>query len=364
MQEKLPSIRWGIVATGLISSWFVEDIVMSRPDAKVNHIVTAIGSSSLDKGRAFAKEHCPTHSPAIYGSYQEVYDDPNVDLVYIGTPHGFHKQNCLDAIAAGKNVFCEKAFTLNARDAKEVFAAAKQKNVYVAEAMWLRHRPLVHDLRRMLHKEKVIGEVFRAFSDFGNDKDVPNLPETSRYRQSALGAGSLLDLGIYSLTWIIMALEPESPERTERPMILASQTHWEDIELMTSAIIRYPSGRQGIVSSTTLTNGNPDMLARIHGLNGSVEVHGSCPSAPVAFTIYPKFTGESGEDAVRGPGTTYKYPVPGRGYQFEADSAALDVLAGRKESWVMPWSETVRVLEMMDEMRRQGGTRYEADGDD
>ncbi|KAJ2978915.1 hypothetical protein NUW58_g7342 [Xylaria curta] len=158
----IPTVRWAIIATGLISFWFVEDIVLSRPDAPVKHVIQAIGSSSKAKGEAFAAKHCPNSKPTIYDSYEAACKDPEVDIVYIGTPHSFHKQNCLDAIAHGKNVLCEKAFCLNAREAREVFAAAKEKGVYVAEAMWLRHRPLFKTLMKLLHEEKVIGDRHRA----------------------------------------------------------------------------------------------------------------------------------------------------------------------------------------------------------
>lgn len=349
----------------MISSWFVEDLLISRPDAKVKHIVQAIGSSSISKGQDFSKQFCPKSEPAIYGSYGEVYADPNVDIVYIGTPHAFHKQNCLDAIEAGKPILCEKAFTLNARDAKEVFARALEKRVYVAEAMWLRHRPLVQDLQRMIHKEKVIGDVFRVYSEFGLGLDIASLPEGSRYKQLHLGAGSLLDLGIYTLTWAILGLDPGTPAESERPKILAAQSHHGDVEVTSSVILHYAStGRQGVVTSTTMATGNPDVLARIQGTNGTIEVHGTVPSDPDAFTVYSKFErdqtlGTIGRNAVK----THDYKPIGRGYYWEADNAALDVLAGKLESDVMPWSETIRVMEIMDEIRRQGGTVYPQDAE-
>jgi hypothetical protein len=127
--DTLDQTDWDL-ATGMISSWFVEDLVLDRPDAKAKHVIQCIGSSSLEKGKDFAAKHCPKASPTVYGTYDEVYSDPDVDCVYIGTPHSFHKQNCLDAIAAGKNVLCEKAFTINAAEAKEVFDAARKKDVY------------------------------------------------------------------------------------------------------------------------------------------------------------------------------------------------------------------------------------------
>ncbi|KAL2811425.1 hypothetical protein BJX63DRAFT_433430 [Aspergillus granulosus] len=360
--SQLPSIRWGILSTGKIASWYVADLVLSRPDAKVHHVVQAIGTSDVDRGKAFARQYCPNENPAIYGSYQEVYADLAVDIVYIGTPHAFHKKNCLDAIAAGKHVLCEKPFTLNAREAREVFEAARKKKVFIAEAMWLRHRPLVLELQRILHVEKAIGDIFRAMSDFGGYLDIPNLPLDKYYRQNSMGAGSLLDMGIYSLTWVMLSLDPSLTTDRERPKILAAQTHWEDVELTTSAILQYPStGRQGIVTSTTMTNGNPDLIARIHGIDGSIEVHGSCPSQPEAFTVYPPFGGDSGANVTRGEGKRYDFTTQGRGFQYQADNIALDVVSGRLESSIIPQDETIRVMETMDEIRRQGGTRYPVD---
>ncbi|KAH7177045.1 dimeric dihydrodiol dehydrogenase [Dactylonectria macrodidyma] len=363
--SELPSIRWGIIATGMISSWFVADLILERRDAKARHVIQAIGSSDTEKGKKFAAQFCPQSSPAVYGSYEEAYADPNVDIVYIGTPHAFHKQNCLAAIAAGKAVLCEKAFTLNAQDAKEVFQAAKEKGVYVAEAMWLRHRPLVQDIQKMIHTDRVIGNVLRVYSDFGLEKDIPNLPEGSRYRQPSLGAGSLLDLGLYSVTWALLSFDPACMEASEpvQPVVQAMQSHSHGVEVSTAVLLQHPlTGQHGIVTSTTMTTGNPDMVARIQGTKGSIEVHGECPSAPVSFTVYTKFTRDMENEAIsRDIVETFNYPVEGRGYYFEADNAALDVLAGRLESAIMPWSETVRVLGIMDEIRRQGGTVYDDD---
>ncbi|KAE8338394.1 hypothetical protein BDV24DRAFT_176820 [Aspergillus arachidicola] len=353
--SELPSIRWGIITTGLISSWFVEDLVIPQETPKVKHIVQAIGSSALEKGQKFAAKYCPQSTPTIYASYEEVYNDPNVDVVYIGTPHSFHKRDCLDAIRAGKPILCEKAFTLNAAEAREVFAAAAEKNVYVHEAMWLRHRPLVHELRRLLYEEKVIGDVFRTIVDFALDVDIPSLPPTSRYRDPALGAGSLLDLGVYSLTWAMLTLDPKSPGASELPQVLATQTHLHGVEVTTGVLLRYlSSGRQGIVSSTTMMPGDPVHIARIQGTKGYIDVEGPAASMPLSFTVYEKNAAEKG-------GKKFDFPRIGRGYIYEADNTALDVLAGRRQNELMPWSETLRVMEIMDEIRRQGGTRYPVD---
>lgn len=349
----------GIEATGMISSWFVADLVLAGSSAKAHHIIHSIGSSSLEKGKDFAAKFCPNESPKIHASYDEVYSDPDVDCVYIGSPHGFHKRDCLKAIAAGKNILCEKAFTLNAEEAKEVIDAAKKKGVYLHEAMWLRHRPLTLDLRRMLHEEKVIGDIFRATSNFGLNIDIPSLPATSRYKDINLGAGTLLDIGIYSLTWALLTLDPHGPANPEQPKILAAQTHQEGIEVSTSAILQYPSsGRQGLISSTTLGEEPGDTVCLIEGSKGYVRVYGDAPSVPVSFTIFPR---PAENNDAKPENKTFNYQPTGRGFIYEADNTALDIAAGRKESPIMPLSETLRVMEIMDEIRRQGGTRYPVD---
>ncbi|KAI1635893.1 hypothetical protein F4809DRAFT_642004 [Biscogniauxia mediterranea] len=357
---ELPTCRWGIVTTGLIASWFVADLVMPRDDAKAKHIIQAIGSSSIEKSRGFAAKYVKDvpYQTAVYGSYDEVYNDPNVDCVYIGSPHGFHKRDCLAAIAAGKNVLCEKPFAINAREAREVFAAAKAKGVYVAEAMWLRHRPMLADLRRLLYEDKAIGEVFRTTSDFQMPMDVANLPATSRYKDLSLGAGAMLDIGIYPLTWAILTLDPGTPAQSETPKILAAQSFVDGIEVTTSLILHYASsGRQAVVTATTeRRKGASQIIATVDGTDGFVEVEGAVPSHPRSFTVYPKWV-----DDEKPAGRKYDYERPQQGFIYEADDTALDLAAGRKESPIVPWAETIRVLEMMDEVRRQGGTKYPQD---
>lgn len=175
----------------------------------------------MEKGQKFPAEFIPRSNPLIYGSYHQCYHDPEVDIVYIGTPHAFQKQNCLDAIAAGKNVLCEKAFTITAKDAIKVFDAARDKDVLVMEAMWTRHFPLVKHFQQLLHKERIIGDIKRVFYDFGMKMDIASLGTESRLKNPALGAGSLLDIGIYSLTWALLSLDPGTGDKAKDPVIVA-----------------------------------------------------------------------------------------------------------------------------------------------
>jgi predicted dehydrogenase len=354
MSDSKPTLRWGILSTGMIASWFVTDLLLPRPDAKATHVLQAIGTSSLEKGRAFAAEHLPsTLSPSIYGSYEELYADPAVDIIYIGTPHAFHKRNCLDAIAAGKHVLCEKPFTLLASEAREVAEAARQRGVFVMEAMWTRFFPAVLALQEVVHRDRVIGDVQRVFADFSLEQDIAGRPAGHRLKDPALGAGSLLDIGVYAVTWGLLGLDTPPTEGAERekPKVLAAQSLSDGVDVATSIILLFDNGRQGIITSHSnyITAEN---FCRIEGTEGTIYVNGPAAPIPSSFTIKKK----GGEEK------TYSFEKPcGRGFYYEADAVALDIAAGKKQSSLIPLSETVRVMEILDEARRQGGARFPQD---
>ncbi len=356
MAANTPIVRWGIVATGKISGWFVEDLMLSDwPGKSANHIIECIGSSSLDKCERFAQEYVTQKpKPTLYGSYQEVYGDKEVDCVYIGTPHSFHKQNCLDAIKARKNVLCEKPFTMNSAEAEEVFAAAKAKGVFVMEAVWTRFFPAVKTLQKMLHEEQKIGRIIRMYCDFGLDIDIANLPESSRYKDPALGAGSLLDIGIYSLTWGLLTLAGNVGDKAEDPEVASTQTLSDGVDTSSSVVLKYPStGRQGICTSTTDFNSGGDSFARIEGSKGYIVVHGTTAASPQRFDFYPKDSDAKVEH--------FKFEKPGRGFFWEADAVAHDLKAGRLENETMPWAETLRMMMIMDGVRKRSGARFPVD---
>ena len=340
----------------MISSWFIEDILRSDwPEKSANHIVRAIGSSSLEKCQKFADEFVTSKQevrPSLYGSYQQVYDDNNVDCVYIGTPHSFHKQNCLDAIKAGKNVLCEKPFTMNANEAEEVFAAAKEKGVFIMEAMWTRFFPVVKALQKFLHEDQKLGKIYRMWADFGLDIDIPSLPEDSRYKDPALGAGSLLDIGIYSLTWGLLTLSDQVGDEAEDPEVNSTQTVVENVDTDSAVLLHYRStGRQGICTSSTNFDSTGD-FARIEGSKGCVTVYGFKAASPQKFTFYPKGGGKE---------EVYEFEKPGRGFYWEADAVAHDLKAGRTQNETMPWAETLRMMRILDGVRRRGGAKFPVD---
>jgi predicted dehydrogenase len=262
-------------------------------------------------------------------------------------------KNCLDAIAAGKHVLCEKPFTMNASQAEKVFSAAKEKGVFVMEAMWTRFFPAVKALQKALHDEKKLGEITRVFCDFGLDIDIRSLPDSSRYKNLSLGAGSLLDIGIYSLTWGLLALSSDVGSNADFPEIQSTQTLQDGIDTTSSVILKFPrTGRQAICTSTTDFDSGGDTFARIHGSNGYMVVHGTTASSPHSIVFYPKDGGSE---------ERYDFPKPGRGFWWEADAVAHDLAAGRKQNATMPWAETMRMMKIMDMVRQNSGARFPVD---
>lgn len=355
----------------MIASWFVDDLTLPRRNALAIHEITAIGSSSIEKAHQFAQKHLvgKGHNPACYGSYAGVYESKDVDIVYIATPHAFHKQNCLDAIAAGKHTLCEKPMALNATEATEMIAAARQKGLFLMEGLWTRFLPIVKTLQKLLHEERVIGSVQRVFCDFGLDMPLTNLPTSSRLKDPALGAGSLLDIGIYSITWGLLCLEAPGKNGGEKimPEILSAQTLSDGIDVTSSIVLFYPSGQHGILTSTTLHK-TDDMFCRIEGNGGVILISGATASMPSTLTVIRK-----GEDAGNDMGDgKVKHPSQPsapkkevfnfveesgqKGFCYEADAVALDIANGKTQSEIMHLNESLRVLEIMDKVRKQGGS--------
>ncbi|KAG7117990.1 D-xylose 1-dehydrogenase (NADP(+)) like protein [Verticillium longisporum] len=188
------------------------------------------------------------------------------------------------------------------------------------------------------------------------DQKIASLGPESRLKNPALGAGSLLDIGIYSLTWGIVGSEPPLggaeglKKAPETPKVLAAQTLSDGIDVGMSAIFLYADGCQSIVTSNTSVKSAPE-FCRVEGSEGTVVVEGVAASVPGSFTV-KKLNGEEKK---------YDFERPGMGFYWEADAVALDIAAGRTESAIMPWAETLRVMQLMDEIRRQGGARFPQD---
>lgn len=213
-------------------------------------------------------------------------------------------------------MLCEKAFTLNARDAREVFTAAKERGVLVMEAMWTRFFPLTQALQSALHTEELVGDIIRVFADFGLDMDIKNLGPESRLKNRALGAGSLLDIGIYSHTWGLLCLDVGIGENAETPNVTSFQTLADGVDMTSSILLFYPkTGGQGILTSSMGVNSDK-VFARVEGTKGTIFLEGGT-SCPARFRFVPKAKDQKEQ--------VFDFAHPGSGLFYEADATALDI---------------------------------------
>ncbi|KAF4341173.1 dimeric dihydrodiol dehydrogenase [Fusarium beomiforme] len=369
--NSLPHLRWGILGTGWVSSMFVRDLLATRPDAKAQHTVTAIGSSSIEKGTSFVEKLWEKASdkprPQVYADYQGVYDDPNVDIVYVGTPHSLHRKNCLDAIAAGKHVLCEKPFTINAKEAKEIVDAARKKGVFVMEAAWVRFCSLFDALREEILVKKSIGDVQRLSIDFGNKFDLSALPDNHRLKDPALGAGALLDIGFYTLTFASIILGDwkvgkEHPKLTE---VLSTLDIVNGIDEANVVVLEYPASNGGVktgVCTSSFRYRGPDDFGYIQGSKGSITLFGPAVSVPGGFRVTE---GERPDPPAADTRSTRVFHVERHegtlGFYWEADAVAQDIAKGKTESDIVPLDETLRMMELMDQIRAANGLEYPQD---
>jgi predicted dehydrogenase len=336
-------VRWGIAGTGRIARDFADGLLQT-PDAEL----VAVASRTPESARDFAERiaalaaRAPggTHRPAVRpGSYEELFADPAVDVVYVATPHSRHHGDTLAALAAGKHVLCEKPLALNAREAVEMVAAARAARRFLMEALWSRFLPPYRDLVAVL-AAGAIGEPRVVEASFGF---------RARYRPEhrlfnpALGGGSILDLWLYCLNVARLAFGAHESLTAEAQLTPLGVDH------TVHATLRYPGGGLAALSSATLTE--MPCTARILGARGRIEIP-RFMHHPESFTVV----------AHDGSARTHLHPEPGQGLRHQVPEVHRAIAAGQLESPIMPWAESVAFLATMDDLRRTIGVRYAADG--
>lgn len=327
MTSPEPPVRWGILGTGGIASSFVTDLAL-LDDAEV----VAVGSRSAAGATAFGERYGIGHR---HGSYAELVADADVDVVHVATPHPFHYENALLAIAAGKHVLVEKPFTLDAAQAREVFAAAQARGVFVMEAMWTRFLPRVVHLRRLV-TDRVLGEVLAVSAEFGV-RFPPD--ESSRLLAPELGGGSLLDLGVYPVSFACMLLgAPRSVAAVSGPASTGVDAH-------TSVLLAHAGGGHSLLASSIVAE--HANRAAVVGTLARIEVD------PPFFTPGSFTLTTSG-----GTSTRHDHPDTGSGLRHQAVEVHRCLRAGLLESPERTHADTLVVMDTMDEVRRQIGLRY------
>jgi len=377
--------KWGIMATGEIAEIFVKDLLndpTKRGTNDVTHTVTAVASSSSKaKAEKFIKGLNNPTGCAAYGSYEELVKDSNVDIIYVATPHSHHFQNTMLAFEAGKHVLCEKAFTVNAAQAKVLCETAKKKNLFLMEAVWTRFLPVSIQVCESIQRGE-IGEVLRVIADASFTEDVENELGTEHRRvKMDLAGGVLLDLGIYSLTWVFQTLYHTLPLSQRKPPSAIScqmtNYHLTGVDEATAILITFPTTTPSNLpnrksTAVAMTNirvapdpdhvvvhpdqrGSSRSLIRIQGTKGEIQVDGP-PFRPQRYRVVPRRDDSADPLTIR----EVSCPLPnnGRGMFWEADETARCVRDGKLESEILPWEESIIIMETMDEARRQGGLVY------
>jgi len=330
--REAPPIRWGIIGAGHIASRFVTTVQQHTQGQ-----VVAVGSRNRERGAAFAAAHrigTGHRIGAVHEGYAALVADPAVDVVYVATPHSEHREHALLAIAAGKHVLVEKAFTRNAIEAAEVIQAARAAGVFLMEAMWTRFLPHVAALRRVIERGE-IGDVVRVEADFGGS---PPYNPTDPNFNPALAGGALLDLGVYPIAFAQDLLG--TPTGVTAVGTLAGT----GVDVESTVTLDFEGRAQAIARSSFLAD--TPRTAVVIGTDGRIDVDPEF-YAPTTFTVTRR-------DGTR---TRFEEPVDG-GMQFEAAEVARCIAAGRAESPRVSWQSTLDVMRTLDAARGQLGVVY------
>lgn len=328
--QSAPALRWGVIGAGYIADVFARSV-----NGHTQSRVQSIASRDSHRSNLYAKKHGVDTVRSGDGAYERLVEDPQVDAVYIATPHGLHRDHALLAIAAGKPVLVEKAFTRNAAQAREVIDAARAARVFVMEAVWTRFLPHMVEARRLV-SEGAIGEVVHVSADFGGS---PEYDPQSRNFNPDLAGGALLDLGVYPINFIHDFLGAPASVRAIGALAPTG------VDLRETVIMDYPERRS---MGTALSTFEVDTarLASISGTRGRIDF-GHDYYAPTGFTLT--------RDGRRSVEFSQHVEL---GWQYQVAEVARCVSAGAIESAVMPHSATLDVMAVMDEARRQLGVVF------
>lgn len=320
-------IRWGILGPGNIARQFAKGL-QSAPDGQL----VAIGSRNQERANAFADEF---GAPNRHASYEALAADPDLDAIYVATPHPYHKDNAILCLEAGKAVLCEKPFTINAVEAREVVDTARAKGVFLMEAMWTRYLPVIVQVRQWI-AEGAIGEPRLVSADFGFRAGIN--PE-GRLFNLALGGGALLDVGIYVVSFAAMVLGAQ-------PEHIASAAHIgkTGVDEQTGILLRYSGG--ALATLQCAVRASTPHEARIVGTEGTISIDPSW------------WKGENATLATGDREERIELPLAGNGYNYEAQEVARCLDEGLLESPIMPLDETVALMRILDTVRSQIGLKY------
>lgn len=319
-------IRWGIMGPGRIAHKFAQAV-----NGSPNAALQAIGSRDLPRAEAFAAQY---GVPRAHGSYEALAADPQLDAIYIATPHASHLECILLCLEHGKAVLCEKPFTINAHQARVAVQKAREKDLFLMEAMWTRFLPAIWTVRSWLH-ERQIGDLRMLLLDFGFRTTFNT---QNRLFDPAHGGGALLDVGVYGVAYASMIFG-EQPKEIASYALLGET----GVDEESAMIFRYGDGRMASLSFAIRT----DLPGEAHILGSEGSLHLPHFWKP---DVIRRRRGEVEE--------VFNQPYLGGGFEHEIAEVGRCLRDGRVESPGMPLDETIAVMETMDRIRAQWGLKY------
>ena len=326
-------IRWGILGCGRIARKFAADLRLVA-DAEL----TAIASRNKETLELFAKDFPCRH---LHNSYESLAANNEVDVIYVATPHSHHYEHTILCLNHDKAVLCEKAFAINTRQAKEMIKIAKERKVFLMEALWTKFLPHYKKLQELL-EQKALGDIKSVLVNFGF-KTTDQSPK--RLFDPLLGGGTLLDIGVYNVFMAMSVLgEPDAIEATMTP----SPT---GVDEQIAVLFKYNSGAMAQLFSSFVTN--LPIQAEINGTEGNITLTTRFYEPSATIQLYRQMPGEKEIIAVQ--------KEAGFGYQYEARHVNECLKNGLTESPVMTHADTLLLMEMLDRIRNKARIEYPAD---
>jgi len=320
-------MNWGIVGLGRIAQHFVKDLALVNGAR-----LYGVASRSLDKARAFKGEH---NSEVAYGSYRALFEDPNIDIVYIATPHVSHARLSIEALRAGKHVLCEKPLGINAVEVKEIIKVAAETGKFMMEAFWSRFNPTIVEVLSRIKKGD-LGSVNYVNADFSMAR---NDADDHRLLNLELGGGSILDVGVYPLFLAYSVLGyPQSIKSV-------GTLHSTGVDLQMASVLDYQESVATVMSGLRAKS---QMQAQIGGTKATILIHPTWHESE----SYSFIDNETQEEEV------CKVPKVGKGFTHEIRECHRAIQSGDNQSKLWPLSSSLDLLKMCDDIRTQIGVRY------
>lgn len=360
----MKQIKWGILGSGTIARAFAKGL-KELPEATL----LAIGSRLQTTADDFANQF---NISRAYDSYEALAGDNDIDVVYIATPHIMHKDHCMLCLEAGKAVLCEKPFTINANEASAVVKLARQKKLFCMEAMWMRFFPIMEKVRSLINSD-AIGDIRMVVASMGF---LTPYDQENRFFNLKLGGGSLLDLGIYPVSFIYQILgKPDS-------IVSYANKGITGVDEQAAAILGFDKGQLAVLTTSFRTKCVND--ATIMGTKGQIHIQAPLlqPSR-LSITNYPAQAPGKGNNGKKknhslgnpllrkiarrlksyfSPHSSHKniisMPYTGSGHQYEAKEVIRCLQMGKLESDLMPLDESIEIMRIIDYVRAQWSLQY------